>query len=312
MQEFVNNYCIEYTKALIDHDSRISLINEEVVYKIIAKALAEHDSINQLIRSDCIENQDYSSLAIEYKYLEETYNLIKFVSRTYNNINRDIDLTFEQQQDTYLNSIKLAEGLCEDMMNQKEYLENENLVEAYSEIFDNAYYTIDKNYEEADNKARRIFELMKKTNTNFLQKLDDGYTFYPFIVDFFLDTFSLEYSWSLDSSYINSLLPNFNNKDMKASMLKNSTYKFYSKVNFIKLVSRKSLHLYLLHEYARAFKCDISLMRMLYKELLFWNPDGHKRALVSTKFNIKNIKQRQFILTQSKMLISLGSNRVVL
>ena len=168
----------------------------------------------------------------------------------------------------------------------------------------------DKMFEDCYAKAEiieditNIFNLLEKTNTNFIIKPEDKSCFYPVITDFLFDTFTLEYSSEIKKTFIDALTPKFHLESMKNDIADMPNgFILYSKVDFIKQVSRIKNRLYLLHEYARKFRCDLDIMRELYKELLYWDVKSHPTALKSKKFSIKDVEPREYILSQSKFVV---------
>lgn len=287
-----NECVIQNTRQLLD-EGKVSL-NRKSINIIIAYSLKKYDKLNGI---KIKKINEYIKLAEQLPNNQEIHNLVVFLIRTYKTGRKDINLEDAEKIQIYKNSVVLAKKLCSDMRATDKYNKNTVLKQEHTDRFDNCYYKAtvleDMKY---------IFKLLKKINANFINILDDGYSFYPIITDFLVDTLSLEYSYELNKLMVKNLARDFDSLSIKKDILRTSNAILFSQVEFTKKVQRKRINLYILHEYARKFNCDISLMRELQMELLYWDAKDHPRALKSSRFNIQGIKARNFILTQCKFI----------
>ena len=299
----LEDLCIKYARKIINEGHILILSeNKAVTKKIIALALKRCDMINNVRK---YENDEYNNQAKNHPDFLQIHSLIQLLCKTYKRKVTDKNLNLEKKIELFNNSIQLAEGLCEDMRNQPNYIACKKLKKVHDTMFENCY---SKSMVLED--IEFIFYLLEQTNTNFIIQLDDGSTFYPLITDFLVDTFTLEYSFELNKDLVDIIKPKFDSFSIKIDILETSGYIFYSKVDFIKQIGRKKINLFILHEYARSFNCDLSTMRELYKELLYLNAKDHPTALTSKKFNIKDVRRREFILTQSKFVLDFSDNPI--
>ncbi len=146
-------------------------------------------------------------------------------------------------------------------------------------------------------------EVLGKVECNFVIKFDGNHSFYPLISDMLIDTVSFVYGNSLNRGLVDLIKPEINLLSICIDVIQTSGYKFLSKISFINHIGRKRSRLYILHEYTRMFKCDLSTMRELYKEILYVNPKDHPTALKSDKPFMRDITPREVILSNSKMVI---------
>lgn len=293
----LTDLCLSYSRSLINQGYRSILNgNKDMTKDVLSLSLKKNDLISNGIQK---EDSEYSIQANNHPEFLDIHNLIGLLCETYKNKIIDKNLKLERKIELYNNSIKVAEILCEDLRSQDKYISCQELKIRHDEMFENCYAKA-----EIIDDITHILSLLEETNTNFIIKPDEKYSFYPIITDFLLDTITLEYSLEIQKTLIDALTPKFHLESMKNDIadMPNS-FILYSKVDFIKQVGRPKSRLYLLHEYARKFKCDLDIMRELYKELLYWDTNNHPTALKSKKFNIKDVKPSKFILSQSRFVI---------
>ena len=269
-------------------------LTKKEINTIVAYTLKSYDKLNGIKAK---EINEYFELADELPNKQEVYNLVGFLVKKYRNRKDDEHLDVNDKIKIYMNSIEIAEELCSGMTATNKYNRLESLKKVHTDRFNNCRYKA-----EVTDDMIKIFALLKEINANYIHTLDDGYAFYPIITDFLVDTLTLEYSYEFNELMVKSLARDFHSLSMKKAILRNLNIIFFSQVEFTKKVQKKSANLYILHEYARKFNCDVTLMRKLQMELLYWDIKEHSRALQSKRFDIQRIKPRNFILSQCKFI----------
>ncbi len=71
----------------------------------------------------------------------------------------------------------------------------------------------------------------------------------------------------------------------------------------VKTIKKNNARNYILHEYSRTLSCDISPLRDLYLEILYYNTQGSNA--LKAKLDISDIYPREFILCLTKIIIPL-------
>lgn len=287
--------CMWNARYVIDEGHKDTLYTQDAIIRILAKSLKGLDKLNGIHPSS---DTKYLEMASKHNELESIKNQIYFLCKTYKNIQTDKDLSTKEKIDILRKSIDLFEDLFDDLCQQDTYINNEDLSNGHAQII------IDlKNKLKAKDGATDIIDTLEVSNNNFLLIFDENTKVYPVITDLLYDTFTLEYNFSIKNKNIDFL------KSRKQFPLTQKEYeeqgayssKYYAKIEFRHQVHEKQARPLILHDYARALKCDIKILKKLYKELLYYNPLAHPNAL-NTSINISNIAPRQFLMPTIKMI----------
>jgi hypothetical protein len=287
--------CKWNARHIIDEGCKDTLFNQDAVIKILAESLKDLDKLNGIRPFSKIE---YSEMASQHKELNFIGNQIYFLSKTYKNIKTDKGISEVEKIDILRKSVVLFEDLFEDLCQQDTYLNNEDLSNAHAQII------IDlKNKFKIKGDGTKILNLLEASNCNFLLIFDNNTKVYPVIVDLLYDTFTLEYNCSIKNKNVDFLKSKEQFPLTQKEYEEEGAYssKYYAKIEFRHQVHTKKVRQYILHEFARALKCDIKKLKKLYKELLYYNPDVHPNAL-KAPIDISKIAPRQFLMPTVKMI----------
>ena len=287
--------CRWNARYIIDNGDKDTLYNHDTIIKILADSLKGIDKLNGI---HPFSNSKYLETASQHKELKFIKNQIYFLCQTYKNIQTDKGLETEEKISILKKSIDLHENLFDDLGMQDAYLNNEALSNAHAQII------IDlKNKLKARDGATKIINSLEASNTNFLLILDDNTKVYPIITDLLYDTFTLDYNFSIKNKNVDFLKSKNQFPLTQKEYEEQGAYssKHYACIEFKHQVPTKKIRIFILHEFSRALKCDIKILKALYRELLYYYPQKHPNAFKST-INILEIVPRQFLMPTVKMI----------
>ena len=267
--------------------------NKDETQKIIAQGLETIDIFNNI---RVYTPDHYLKEAEVHPQFMDIHKQLIVLCDNFNNQTFDTHMTIEEKLTCLENSIYLAKQSFLEMRYTNEISDSTNTI--CQNMFEHCYDKLETE------EGLHILKLLKKLDVNFIIKFDDGYAFYPLIADMLIDTISLNIGNELNKGLVNLIKPKITLHQIAIDVLQTSGFKFLSKILFIKDIGRKNNHVYLLHAYTKQFDCDLSIMRQLYLEILFDNPKNHLTALKTKKFFIGTIQPREFMLSNSRMVIN--------
>jgi len=287
--------CRWHAKTIIDAGYKDTLQREYKIIEIVAKSLKSLDKLNDI---RLFSKQEYLEKASQHKELSFIKNQIDFLCTTYKNIHTDKDLSREEKVEILRHSVDCFENLFDDLCQQDTYMNNEDLSNGHAQII------IDlKNKLKAKDGAIQIINLLEISNCNFLLIFDENTKIYPVITDLLYDTFTMDYNFSKNNKNIDFLKSKNQFYITKKEYEEQGVYssKYYAKIEFRHQIHTKKVRLFILHEFARALKCDIKILKNIYRELLYYDSAIHPNALNSS-MDISKIAPRQFLMPMVKMI----------
>jgi len=287
--------CKWNARYIIDEGNKDALYNKNIIIEVLAESLKDLDKLNCIPK---LSKEEYLKIASQHKELSFIESQIYFLSKTYKNIKMDKSISEIEKIDILRKSVDLFEDLFDDLCQQDTYLDNEDLSNTHAQII------IDlKDKLKVKDEATNILNLLEASSCNFLLIFDDNTKVYPVITDLLYDTFTLDYDYSIKNKNVDFLKAKEQFPITQKEYEEEGAYssKHYAKIEFRHQVHIKKVRQFILHEFARALKCDMKKLKKLYKELLYYNPAVHSNAL-RTPIDISKIAPRQFLMPTIKMI----------
>ncbi len=287
--------CKSIARTVINDGHRDALLNRIVIVRILSMAL---ERLDELSGERLLSDEEYMYKATNHEFLESVIGQMDLLYKSYGSLVTDEDYSYEERLDILRTSVNIADNLLDGFRARKTYMENLKLKSKHDEILEDLKYKID-----AIDLPEKILDLLEKSGNNFLLKLDDVKVIYPVVVDLLSDTFGMEYSYTEDKEVIDRLIEKklYPHTVELQKLKKSFSMKFYSKLEFRSLVRADRVRIYILHEYSRALKCDVSILRRLYMELLYYDPNNHPNAM-RAKMDLSATAPREYMMPFVKMV----------
>jgi hypothetical protein len=312
----LSNFCIVLTKkALSDYPSmQKEIINAPPLQNIIiADVLASYDMAHQTKTAREIERDISEQYYVNQAKLDRHNDLRHLVVEICQNhgVKSYLPESFADKGSILFNSVQDAEKRFEETSQKEDYkslsyANGEKLSEKHQFIL---HYLKEKL--KNVKKIEKFSSLLETTKNNFILHDENGKAYYPVVSDLIFDTFNLDYYFKKDADFTKALCDNIGaTKAFQKNNVSRLPRRLYSKVVFIEQVKKYNARTYILKEYARTLKWNEDDFRKFYLEILYYNVDEGKRALLS-ELNIDKIFPRCFLLNKTKIITLTDNSRTL-
>ena len=296
------SFVLNRARETIKKHGKLVLMDPRVRLAIVAEALGDMDIVTgQHLKSksdysdNAVKHPEYIDVCDNILFLYQNHSIKKFASR-------------DQLEEIFTNSIKMFKLLFEDLSDQLDYKTNEELVSQHNNIIED----IETRFiteSEGDNRTytkrerNKLYRAMEKGAIHFYIEDRDKIKVFPVVVDLLLDTFTLEYSWTIDDDIIKHNLAKWDTFKSSHSKSRKLEYKFYEKIDFIKVVHYDRLRMFILAEYARTLNIERKEFRKFMQHMLYGNLLGSKNSPKDLDLEKIGIGKRIFLMENTKLII---------
>ncbi len=296
------SFALNRARETIKKHGKLVLMAPTVRLAIVAEALGDMDIVtDQHLKSqsdyldNAVKHPEYVDVCDRILFLYQNHSIKKFASR-------------DQLEEIFTNSIKMFKLLFEDLSDQLDYKTNEELVSQHNNIIKD----IETRFiteSEGDNRTytkrerNKLYRAMQKGAIHFYIEDRNKIKVFPVVVDLLLDTFTLEYSWTIDNDIIKHNLAKWDTFKSSHSKSRKLEYKFYEKIDFIKVVQYDRLRMFILAEYARTLNIERKEFRKFMQHMLYGNLLGSKNSPKDLDLEKIGIGKRIFLMENIKLII---------
>ncbi len=296
------SFALNRARETIKKHGKLVLMAPTVRLAIVAEALGDMDIVtDQHLKSqsdyldNAVKHPEYVDVCDRILFLYQNHSIKKFASR-------------DQLEEIFTNSIKMFKLLFEDLSDQLDYKTNEELVSQHNNIIKD----IETRFiteSEGDNRTytkrerNKLYRAMQKGAIHFYIEDRNKIKVFPVVVDLLLDTFTLEYSWTIDNDIIKHNLAKWDTFKSSHSKSRKLEYKFYEKIDFIKVVQYDRLRMFILAEYARTLNIERKEFRKFMQHILYGNLLGSKNSPKDLDLEKIGIGKRIFLMENIKLII---------
>jgi hypothetical protein len=296
------SFVLNRARETIKKHGKLVLMDPRVRLAIVAEALEDMDIVtDQHLKAkrdyvaNALKHPEYIDVCDNILFLYQNYSVKKFASR-------------DQLEEIFANSIKTFKLLFEDLSDQLDYKINEELVSQHNDIIED----IETRFiteSEGDNRTytkkerNKLYRAMEKGDIHFYIEFRDKIKVFPVVVDLLLDTFTLEYSWTIDDDIIKHNLTIWDTFKSSHSKSRKLEYTFYEKIDFIKIIRYDRLRMFILAEYARTLNIEHKAFRKFMQHILYANLVGSKNSPKDLDLDKIGIGKRIFLMETTKLVV---------